>query len=87
MVSSSKRHWEQLMERASGGDRPAREELLAGHRARLRQMVAVRMDRRLAARIDPSDVVQDVLATATRDLSDYFRTRPMPFYPWLRKLA
>jgi RNA polymerase sigma-70 factor (ECF subfamily) len=75
------------MERASGGDRLAREQLLAGHRDRLKQMVAVRMDRRLKARIDPSDVVQDVLAIATRDLSDYLRTRPMPFYPWLRKLT
>src|SRR5208337_389551 len=87
MVSSANPDWEQLMERASGGDRPAREQLLAGHRDRLRQMIAVRMDRRLVARIDPSDVVQDVLATATRNLSDYLRNRPMPFYPWLRKLA
>lgn len=31
--------------------------------------------------------MQDVLATATRNLSDYLRNRPMPFYPWLRKLA
>jgi RNA polymerase sigma-70 factor (ECF subfamily) len=50
-------------------------------------MIAVRMDRRLVARVDLSDVVQDVLAVATRDLSDYLRTRPMPFYAWLRKLA
>jgi RNA polymerase sigma-70 factor (ECF subfamily) len=87
MMGSAKLDWEQLMERASGGDRLAREQLLAGHRNRLRQMIAARMDRRLVARIDPSDVVQDVLAVATRDLSDYLRTRPMPFYPWLRKLA
>jgi len=86
-MGSTKPDWEQLMERASGGDRLAREQLLAGHRDRLRQMIAVRMDRRLAARVDPSDVVQDVLAVATRDLSDYLRNRPMPFYPWLRKLA
>jgi RNA polymerase sigma-70 factor, ECF subfamily len=86
-MGSAKPDWEQLMERASGGDRLAREQLLAGHRDRLRQMIAVRMDRRLAARVDPSDVVQDVLAVATRDLSDYLRNRPLPFYPWLRKLA
>src|SRR5271166_3731982 len=86
-MGSTKPDWEQLMERASGGDRPAREQLLAGHRDRFRQMIAARMDRRLVARVDPSDVVQDVLATATRNLSDYLRDRPMPFYPWLRKLA
>jgi RNA polymerase sigma-70 factor (ECF subfamily) len=50
-------------------------------------MVAVRLDRRLAARVDPSDVVQDALVEATRTLSNYLRNRPMPFYPWLRRLA
>ena len=75
------------MDLAGRGDGAAREQLLGAHRARLRQMIAVRMDRRLVARVDPSDVVQDVLAVATRDLSDYLRTRPMPFYAWLRKLA
>jgi RNA polymerase sigma-70 factor (ECF subfamily) len=75
------------MERAGSGDRLAREELLGAHRDRLRHMIAVRMDRRLVTRIDPSDVVQDVLALATRNLSNYLRTRPLPFYPWLRKLA
>jgi RNA polymerase sigma-70 factor (ECF subfamily) len=50
-------------------------------------MVAVRLDRRLAARLDPSDVVQEVLADANRELSDFVRQRPVPFYPWLRQLA
>jgi RNA polymerase sigma-70 factor (ECF subfamily) len=50
-------------------------------------MVAVRMDRRLTQRVDPSDVVQDVLVEATRTISEYLRHRPMPFYPWLRRLA
>jgi RNA polymerase sigma-70 factor (ECF subfamily) len=67
--------------------KPDWEQLLGAHRDRLRQMIAVRMDRRLVPRIDPSDVVQDVLVVATRNLSDYLRTRPLPFYPWLRKLA
>ena len=50
-------------------------------------MVALRMDRRLVARVDPSDVVQEALADAARELSDYLRRRPLPFYPWLRQLA
>jgi RNA polymerase sigma-70 factor (ECF subfamily) len=86
-MGSTKLDSEQLMEQARGGDRQAREQLLVGQRDRLRQMIAARMDRRLVARIDPSDVVQDVLAVASRDLSNYLRTRPMPFYPWLRKIA
>lgn len=78
---------DELIAQASRGVDHARQQLLARHRGRLRRMVAVHLDRRLAARIDPSDVVQDALAEATRKLSGYLRDRPMPFYPWLRQLA
>jgi RNA polymerase sigma-70 factor (ECF subfamily) len=37
--------------------------------------------------VDPSDVVQETLTEAVRDLPDYLRDRPLPFYPWLRQLA
>jgi len=76
-----------LLERAGHGDDQARRRLLEQHRSRLKRMVAVRMDRRLTARLDPSDVVQEALADAVRDLPDYLRSRPMAFYPWLRQLA
>src|SRR5262245_40686432 len=78
---------EELLDRARQGDDQARQQLLRQHRDRLRQMVAVRMDRRLAARIDPSDVVQEALTSAARKLPDYLERRPLPFYPWLRRLA
>jgi RNA polymerase sigma-70 factor (ECF subfamily) len=78
---------EQLLHAVSRGDASARSRLLERNRPRLRQMIAVRLDRRLAARVDPSDVVQDVLLAADRELSDYARRRPLPFYPWLRQLA
>jgi RNA polymerase sigma-70 factor (ECF subfamily) len=76
-----------LIAQARKGDGAARQALLTRHRARLRRMVASRLDRRLAARVDPSDVVQEALAEAANRLSDYLRTRPLPFYPWLRRLA
>jgi RNA polymerase sigma-70 factor (ECF subfamily) len=78
---------EELLARASGGDSAARGQLLALHRQRLCKMVALRLDRRLAARVDPSDVVQEALLEAARKLPDYLRQRPVPFYPWLRRLA
>ena len=78
---------QELIERASRGDDPARHALLARHRARLRRMVAVRMDPALAARVDPSDVVQEVLMEAHRTLDAYLQDRRLPFYPWLRRLA
>ncbi len=78
---------EELIQRAGTGDQPARQQLLARHRGRLRQMVALRIDRRMAARIDPSDVVQEALVDAAQGLSEYLKNRPLPFYPWLRQFA
>ncbi len=78
---------EELLDRAGMGDPVARQDLLARHRSRLRQMVALRIDRRMTARFDPSDVVQDALADAAANLNDYLKTRPIPFYPWLRQFA
>jgi RNA polymerase sigma-70 factor (ECF subfamily) len=78
---------EQLVEQARRGDDRARQQLLVRHRSRLRRMVAVHLDRRLAPRVDPSDVVQEALADAAHDLDVYLRERPLPFYPWLRRLA
>lgn len=76
-----------LLDQAARGDQAARNLLLERHRSRLRQLIRLRLDRRLAARVDPSDVVQESLGEAAAKLSDYLRTRPMPFYPWLRSLA
>src|SRR6516165_1104155 len=78
---------DQLLQRAGQGDDGARQQLLARHRRRLHRMVATHLDRRLAARVDPSDVVQEALADAARKLDGYLRQRPLPFYPWLRRLA
>src|SRR5262245_55398443 len=74
---------ELLLQRAGRGDPSARAQLLDRYRGRLRQVVACRLDRRLAARVDPSDVVQEALADADRKLGGFLRDRPLPFYPWL----
>ena len=78
---------EELIDRARHGDAAARQQLLVRHRDRLKHMVLLRLDRRLAARVDPSDVVQEALTDAAGQLSDYLREQPVPFYPWLRRLA
>jgi RNA polymerase sigma-70 factor (ECF subfamily) len=78
---------EALIERASRNEPAACQELLGRHRQRLRQMIAVRIDHRLAARLDPSDVVQEVFLDALGKMPDYLRERPLPLYPWLRQLA
>jgi RNA polymerase sigma-70 factor (ECF subfamily) len=76
-----------LLRDAARGDQAAMRSLLDRHRERLRRMVALRLDSRLAARVDASDVVQETLFDASRKLVDYERLRPIPFYPWLHRLA
>jgi RNA polymerase sigma-70 factor (ECF subfamily) len=78
---------EDLLQRAREGNAEASQQLLALHRERLRHLIALRMDRRLAARLDPSDVIQEALADAWRQLPNYLEERPIAFYPWLRQVA
>jgi RNA polymerase sigma-70 factor (ECF subfamily) len=87
MMTHSTPDTDALLEQASQGDDAARQQLLVRHQARLRQMIQVRLDPRLLARLDPSDVLQDVLLEANQKLDDYLRERPLAFYPWLRQLA
>ena len=78
---------EQLLDRVAAGDSFAANELMEQHRDRLRRMVNVRMDPRLAPRLDASDVVQEILTYAARHLPEYLHKRPISFYPWLRQIA
>jgi RNA polymerase sigma-70 factor (ECF subfamily) len=75
-----------LVQRVLGGDRLAINTLLTHYAPQLRRMVAARMDSRLRARMDPSDVVQNVLAEAVQEMVS-FHQPPEQFYPWLRRLA
>jgi RNA polymerase sigma-70 factor (ECF subfamily) len=78
---------DQLLESAAAGDTAAAQELLAHCRPRLRRMVAMRLNPSVKARVDPSDVVQEVLAEAFQKLPKYLKDRPVSFYPWLRQIA
>lgn len=77
----------ELLQRAHAGDGDAVSRLLQKYRTRLRQMVTARMDPRLSARVDPSDVIQEAMVIATEQLPGYLHDRPIPFYPWLRRIA
>ena len=77
----------ELLRRAAGGEATALESLFARYRDRLGRMVRVRMDPRLRARVDPSDVVQETFAAASKKLPQYMTNQPIAFYPWLRQIA
>jgi RNA polymerase sigma-70 factor (ECF subfamily) len=78
---------ERLLEQARQGDEQARQRLLALHREPVRRMISLRLDPAIAARLDASDVVQEVLLEASRRLDDYLRDPAMPFALWLRHIA
>jgi RNA polymerase sigma-70 factor (ECF subfamily) len=76
-----------LLERVQAGDRDAFEQLFARYRLNLVRVVEARLDGKLRARVDPSDIVQETQMEAYRRLPDYLARRPMPFRLWLRKTA
>jgi RNA polymerase sigma-70 factor (ECF subfamily) len=73
-----------LLERARAGDQDALNALFARHRERLRRMVEMRLDWRLQARIDASDVIQEAHLEVTTRLGEYLRAPRLPFFLWLR---
>ncbi len=78
---------QRLLMRITSGDRNAFNDLFARHRDDLRRVVQLRLDRRLQARVDASDVIQETQVEAFCRLDDYLERRPMPFGLWLRKTA
>jgi RNA polymerase sigma-70 factor (ECF subfamily) len=76
-----------LLRRAKAGDEAALGALFMRYRDRLRQMVRLRLDRRLSGRIDTSDVLQDAYLDVARRFPEYAAAPTVPFYIWLRALT
>jgi RNA polymerase sigma-70 factor (ECF subfamily) len=67
-----------------GGDRQALAMLFEQHRQRLRRMVELRLDPRLRARLDASDVVQEAFLDVAGDLDAYLADPKLPPLLWMR---
>jgi RNA polymerase sigma-70 factor (ECF subfamily) len=78
---------QELLLQARAGDEAALTEVLGRYRERVRRAIALRLDRRVAARIDASDVLQETYLEAVRRLPDYLERPEMPFGLWLCWLA
>jgi RNA polymerase sigma-70 factor (ECF subfamily) len=78
---------ESLVRRAAGGEEAALAELFGRYRKRLRQMVRLRLDRRLQGRVDPSDVLQEAYLDVAAQLPHYLGKPEMPLFLWLRLVA
>lgn len=76
-----------LLASAANGDEQALSALFTKHRSRLKRMINARLDPRLTARIDASDIVQEVHVEVTRRLTEYMARPDIPFFNWMRSLA
>lgn len=78
----------ELEERLRDGDRAALAAWFHEHRDELRRFLVSRMDRRLAPRIDASDIVQQAYLDADTRLPHYAdQAENMPFGVWVRQVA
>lgn len=73
----------ELLRRAKGGELAAVAALFELHRKRLRRLIEIRLDGRLAGRVDPSDVLQDTFVDIQHRIQEY-EEGDLPFYLWLR---
>jgi RNA polymerase sigma-70 factor (ECF subfamily) len=73
-----------LLTRAKAGDATALAALFTSFRGRLERMVALRLDRRLTGRVDPSDVIQEAYLEVHKRFAEYARDGSVPFFLWLR---
>ena len=72
------------LEQLRGGDRQALAALFDRYRDRLRRMVELRIDSRVRARLDASDVLQEAFLDVARDLEAYLADPKLPPLLWMR---
>jgi RNA polymerase sigma-70 factor, ECF subfamily len=78
---------QKLLEQIEAGDCQALDQLLTRYQPELLAFVNRRLDPKVRARINSSDVVQEAQLEAVRRIGDYLKRRPMPFHLWLRRTA
>jgi RNA polymerase sigma-70 factor (ECF subfamily) len=73
-----------LLERLRRGDATAASELFERFRARLKQMVRLRLDRRMQGRLDASDVLQEAFLDVQKKAPEFAEKQELSPYLWLR---
>ncbi len=73
-----------LLARLRAGDHSALAELFHRHRDKLRRMVQLRLDPRLAGRVSPSDILQEAYIDALKRVEHFFEKADQSFFGWLR---
>jgi RNA polymerase sigma-70 factor (ECF subfamily) len=75
-----------LIRQARAGDRQALGALIDAYRPYLKLLARLHQDSRMQAKLDDSDLVQDVLMLAIRDFSEFRGVTEPEFTSWLRTI-
>lgn len=86
-MSATRGESREQLERIRRGDQQAFAELFTLHRDRLRQMVIVRLDPRLAGRADADDILQEAYLDAQDRMSHFSSVQAGSFFIWLRLIV
>ncbi len=78
---------EALLQRAAAGDKDAATQVVLLHDQTLRRVIRLRLDRRVARRVDVEDVLQETHLEALRRLQEFLEDRGVSLLVWLRFLA
>lgn len=77
---------EMLTRLQKGGDEELAE-IFVSVRGNIKQMIAMRLDRRLRARVDASDIVQEAFVRASKGLKSYLEAPGVHPIVWLRLIG
>src|SRR5437879_738402 len=73
-----------ILARLRQGDKNVLADLFDLHRERLFRVARFRMDRRLSARVDPEDVLQEAFLAAASRIDNFISRPEGSLYVWLR---
>ena len=85
-MDHSETELERLLELARGGDQDARGRLLDHFRPQLRQWARRRIEGKIRARVDESDIAQQSCLSALRDFDRFAGSELPEFIAWLRRI-
>ena len=75
------------LERLRKGGEQAVADLFARYRDKLHRMIVLRLDGRVARKVDSEDVLQDAFMETARRIQDYIDRPSVPFFVWLRQIT
>ena len=87
MTQAASDNTQRLVVRARDGDASAMEHLCSVYGERVRRIIRLRMGAELRSKLESTDIVQDTLLSALRDLESFNYSNEGDFLRWLSAIA